>query len=296
MENGPVIALFMGSGKGGVGSSTITANVAWLVSQRMPAGEDVGVIDAGYGVNATLSKLLGVGFSDGGMCVSTGLYDYLLDVKGTTQVTPVQREKLRVIGPGCLSIDAINWGLPELVSVFNKNPDAVVKYIQDRVVRLITMLQESREGRQGLRVRVVLIDLPSSAFRPLAWSLISLADIVFIIGEWGDVHVHEVNDALSLVEGVAKIVKRRIATYVIINKALPISDSDMRRLITHTYDGLITLPYSRIVHALTSLRRDAAIRYSGDMQARREVEYREWSDGVRRVSDIILELVRRRWG
>jgi hypothetical protein len=32
------------------------------------------------------------------------------------------------------------------------------------------------------------------------------------------------------------------------------------------------------------------------MQARREVEYREWSDGVRKVSDIILELVRRRWG
>jgi len=147
-----------------------------------------------------------------------------------------------------------------------------------------------------LRVRVVLIDLPSSAFRPLAWSLISLADIVFIIGEWGDVHVHEVNDALSLVEGVAKIVKRRIATYVIINKALPISDSDMRRLISHTYDGLITLPYSRVVHALTSLRRDLAIRYAGDMQARREVEYREWSDGVRKVSDIILELVRRRWG
>jgi len=279
----------MGSGKGGVGSSTITANVAWLTSQRMPAGEDVGVIDAGYGVNATLSKLLGVGFSDGGMCVSTGLYDYILDVKGGTQVSPVQREKLRVIGPGCLNIDAINWGLPELVSVFNKNPDAVVRYIQDRVVRLITMLQ-------GLRVRVVLIDLPSSAFRPLAWSLISLADIVFIIGEWGDVHVHEVNDTLSLVEAVARIVRRRIATYVIINKALPISDSDMRRLISHTYDGLITLPYSRVVHALTSLRRDLAIRYAGDMQARREVEYREWSDGVRKVSDIILELVRRRWG
>ncbi len=289
MENGPVIALFMGSGKGGVGSSTITANVAWLVSQRMPAGEDVGVIDAGYGVNATLSKLLGVGFSDGGMCVSTGLYDYILDVRGATQVSPVQREKLRVIGPGCLSIDAINWGLPELVAVFNKNPDAVVRYIQDRVVRLITMLQ-------GLRVRIVLIDLPSSAFRPLAWSLITLADIAFIVGEWGDVHVHEVNDALSLVEAVAKIVRRRIATYVIVNKALPISDSDMRRLISHTYDGLITLPYSRVVHALTSLRRDLAIRYSGDMQARREVEYREWSDGVRRISDIILELVRRRWG
>jgi len=282
------VALFMGSGKGGVGSSTITANVAWLVSQRMPPGEDVGVIDAGYGVNATLSKLLGVGFSDGGMCVSTGLYDYILDVRGGTQVSPVQREKLRVIGPGCLSIDAINWGLPELVSVFNKNPDAVVRYIQDRVVRLITMLQ-------GLRVRVVLIDLPSSAFRPLAWSLIELSDVVFIVGEWGTVHVHEVNDALSLAEGARREVDRSIPTFVVVNKVLPIN-TDVRRLLTHSYDDVIALPYSMVVHAVTSERRDLAVRYLNDPQTRRDDFYKDWGRGILRISDIILEIAKARWG
>jgi MinD-like ATPase involved in chromosome partitioning or flagellar assembly len=285
VENGPIVVLFMGSGKGGAGVSTVTANVAWLTSQRMPPGEDITVIDAGYGVNATLSKLLGVGFTDGGTCVSSGLYEYILDVKGATQIQPVPREKLKVIGPGCLSIDAINWGLPELVSVLGRNPDIVVKYLQDRFTRIFTSVNS----------RIIIIDLPSSTLRPLAWSLISMADIVFIVGEWGDVHVHEVNDALSLVEGVAKIVKRRIATYVIVNKALPIADSDMRRLISHTYDGLVTLPYSRIVHALTSLRRDLAVRYSGDPQARREFEYRYWVDNIRKLSDIILELAKKRW-
>jgi MinD-like ATPase involved in chromosome partitioning or flagellar assembly len=293
MENGPVIALFMGSGKGGVGSSTITANVAWLVSQRMPPSENVGVIDAGYGVNATLSKLLGVGFTDTGHCVSTGFYDYLLDRRGGVQVQAKANGKLLVIGPGCLSIDDINWGLPELVSILGKDPNAVLKYIQERVVRLITGFQEL--GKQGLRVRLVLIDLPSSAFRPLAWSLIELSDVVFIVGEWGTVHVHEVNDALSLVEGARKEVDRSIPTFVVVNKVLPIN-TDVRRLLTHSYDDVIALPYSMVVHAVTSERRDLAVRYLNDPQTRRDDFYKDWGRGIIRISDIILEIVKARWG
>jgi MinD-like ATPase involved in chromosome partitioning or flagellar assembly len=292
MENGPVVALFMGSGKGGVGSSTITANVAWLVSQRMPPSENVGVIDAGYGVNATLSKLLGVGFTDTGHCVSTGFYDYLLDRRGSTQVQAKANGKLLVIGPGCLSIDDINWGLPELVSLLG-NPNTVLKYIQERVVRLITGFQEL--GKQGLRVRIVLIDLPSGAFRPLAWSLIELSDVVFIVGEWGTVHVHEVNDALSLAEGARKEVDRSIPTFVIVNKVLPIN-TDVRRLLTHSYDDVIALPYSMVVHAVTSERRDLAVRYLNDPQTRKDDFYKDWGRGIIRISDIILEITKARWG
>jgi len=292
MENGPVVALFMGSGKGGVGSSTITANVAWLIGQRMPPSENVGVIDAGYGVNATLSKLLGVGFTDTGHCVSTGFYDYLLDRRGSTQVQAKANGKLLVIGPGCLSIDDINWGLPELVSLLG-NPNAVIRYIQERVVRLITGFQEL--GKQGLRVRIVLIDLPSSAFRPLAWSLIGLSDVVFIVGEWGTVHVHEINDALSLVEGARKEVDRSIPTFVIVNKVLPIN-TDVRRLLTHPYDGVLPLFYSMVVHAVTSERRDLAIRYLNDPQTRKDDFYKDWGRGIVKISDIILEIAKARWG
>jgi len=285
VENGPIVVLFMGSGKGGAGVSTVTANVAWLTSQRMPPGEDITVVDAGYGVNATLSKLLGVGFTDGGTCVSSGLYEYILDIKGTTQIQPVPREKLKVIGPGCLNIDAINWGLPELVSVLGRNPDAVVKYLQDRFMRIFTSANS----------RIILVDLPSSAFRPLAWSLLLLADIVYVVGRWGMVHVHELNDGLSLVEAVSRGVNRRIITGVVINMTQPVSDSNMQRLISHRYDVLVNLPYSRIVDVLTSERRDLAIRYAGDPQARREPEYRYWADSVRKLSDIILELAKKRW-
>lgn len=57
--NIPIIVNLAG-GKGGVGTSTVTANMAYALGQAGSAYGTIGLIDLAYGANSTLSKLLGV--------------------------------------------------------------------------------------------------------------------------------------------------------------------------------------------------------------------------------------------
>ena len=47
-------------GKGGVGLSTLTGNMAYALGSAGAAYGTIGVVDTAYGANSTLSKLLGI--------------------------------------------------------------------------------------------------------------------------------------------------------------------------------------------------------------------------------------------
>ena len=289
MENGPVIALFMGPGKGGAGVSTLAANVAWLVSQRLPIGEYVGLVDASIGANATVSRLFGLGFNEGGRCVSNGLWEYILDTSGRrVKLSYKPVDKLLIVTPGCMSSVEVGWGLGELLSIFNNNPDAVARYVQGKLVNLTI----------GLGARITVIDLPSSVSRPIAWPFLGISDVVVVVGKWGTLHAPEVNETLSMIEDYRQFEGRGVITIVVENLINPKADDvdEMRRYIRHGFDRYIQLKRSDVVDLLTSKYRDIAVRYSGDPQARREGEFREWVDGVGAIADVVTELARRRWG
>ncbi len=200
----------MGSGKGGAGASTITANLAVLLMSR--TNQPIAVVDAGVGPNATLSKLLGAGYASAGQCESAGLYEYILGLTGQPQVKVLVLNKLYLVPPGCLGTPALHWHLPQLIAKFGNDPDAFGQYVLDKLAKLYA----------GLGARIVLVDLPSALIRPFVWAFVVSADVVNIVTLFGDTHIAEAQETIDIVGQVLRAYNPRARVNLVINRVLNI--------------------------------------------------------------------------
>jgi|MonGeyMetagenome_1017769.scaffolds.fasta_scaffold70405_2 cellulose biosynthesis protein BcsQ len=273
-RNGPVVVLFLGTGKGGAGVSTVTANVAVLLMRR--ANQPIGVIDAGIGSNATLSKLLGAGYTNPSQCASGGLYEYLLGLTGLPQPMNITNN-LKLVPPGCLNPYAVHWHLSVLSAKYAgdpaKGPDAFADYLLGKLGKLYA----------GLGSRVVIIDVPSNIHRPLSWAFIASADVINIVALDGSTHVGEAQETIDVVSQVLNEPRgnRHARVNLIVNRALDIRGGGLlAHLPTAGLHNVYRLPDSREVRVWTDECRRPAVLFS--RYARGE-DYRQWLQELERL-------------
>ncbi|MDT7971001.1 MAG: hypothetical protein RQ842_10550 [Vulcanisaeta sp.] len=207
-RNGPAVILVLGSGKGGAGASTITANLAVLLMSR--TNQPIAVIDAGIGPNATLSKLLGAGYATARQCEAGGLYEYMLDQSGLPQVKILMPNKLYLVPPGCLGTPVLHWHLPQLIGRFANDPDAFGQYVLGKLAKLYA----------SLGARIILVDLPSATIRPFVWAFVVSADVINIVTLFGDTHIAEAQETLDIVSQILRAYNPHARVNLVINRVL----------------------------------------------------------------------------
>jgi len=280
-RNGPAVVLVLGGGKGGAGASTITANLTMLLMGR--TNQPIGVIDAGIGPNATLSKLLGAGYTSAGQCESAGLFEYLLDLTGLPQVKILMPNKLYLVPPGCLGTYAVHWHFSLLTSRFMNDPmkgaDAFGEYILNKLTKLYA----------SLGARLVLVDMPSGSLRPLVWAFVASADVINIIALDGNAHVAETQETLDTVSQILRAVGNDHARVnLVVNRALNIKGGGLLAHVPTAGINTFRLPDSREVRAWTDECSKPAILFA--RYARGE-DYRLWRNELERLAKTVWNQV-----
>jgi len=270
-KNGPAVILVLGSGKGGAGASTITANLAMLLMGR--TNQPIAVIDAGIGPNATLSKLLGAGYATARQCEAGGLYEYLLDQSGMPQVKVLMLNKLYLVPPGCLGTYAVHWHLPQLVGRFASDPDAFGQYILEKLAKLYA----------SLGARLILVDLPSASIRPFVWAFVVSADVINIVTLFGDTHIAEAQETLDIVSQILRANNPHAKVNLVINRVIPVKGSG-GSLVHFPTAGLnvFKLADSIEVRAITDLCGKPAVSYA---RSARGQDFRLWWSEMERLAE-----------
>ena len=288
----PVIVNLAG-GKGGVGTSTVTANMAYALGSAGATYGAIGVIDTAYGANSTLSKLLGIP-----PLATNGFWNYVFarfcDTNcqiphDAVSITPQARERLWVITSGTYEAFMIDWGLSYVLSRLNNDPNRVGWAFHDAVLELIMNALMPRG------VNLVIIDVPSTIFKPLVWALLMIARIVNVVVKAGSTHQDEAVEVLNFVRDVLNWrVGHGYGSFdvvLIVNQALP-GDNTVNELKSRGVPMLETrvLPYSPAVQVITDVLKDVAILYDepGDKY------FRKWREEVMNLARSEYELARSR--
>ncbi|GAB6946101.1 hypothetical protein JCM16161A_02310 [Vulcanisaeta sp. JCM 16161] len=284
--NIPIIVNLAG-GKGGVGTSTVTANMAYALGQAGSAYGTIGLIDLAYGANSTLSKLLGVpplrtnGFWN---YITAKYYPYQ---DSSPDITPSLVQQIALIPSGTIEAHRIDWALSYLLSKMGNDPDRVGWALYNDVAELII----NRLGRY--MPSLVMIDVPSTIFKPLAWAVLMMARVVNVVVKAGSTHQDEAMEVLELVSAVinqrAQMGVPTPDVFLIVSQALP-GDNTANELKSRgaPMRGTYVLPYSPAVHYITDYMKDLAIKYD----VPQDKFFRQWRETIVAIARNEYEVAR----
>ena len=288
----PVIVNIAG-GKGGVGTSTLTANMAYALGSAGAAYGTIGVVDTAYGANSTLSKLLGIP-----PLATNGFWNYVFSKycdqdcqlpHGTASITPQAREHIWVVTSGTYESFMIDWGLSYILSKFGNDPNRVSWELYDTIVEILL------SGLMPRGVNLVLVDIPGSVFKPLIWAFLMLARIVNVVVKAGSTHQDEALEMLNFVRDVLNWrVSRNYGSFdviLVVNHALP-GDNTANELKSRGVPMLETrvLPYSPAVQVITDVLKDIAVLYD----VPEDKYFRKWKEEVLNLARNEYELAKAR--
>lgn len=258
------------SAKGGSGTSTVTANLAWLLADRS-GDEFVGVIDASFRGNHTVLKLLGINNP-----VAYGFWDVVLR---NAEPTIIAGGKFLAVPPGTTSPTATAWEVESLVARHQGSPEAVANAILERVANLVTKLQSRGAG-------VVLVDAPGTTAGPVQWALLWLSRVINVVVRGGSTHMDEASELLRL---VGEVVRERSevgdepVVNLVVNAEWPGQATASMLRGSGPFHHVFTLPLSLTVSYVTDVRRDVAVRYNSPEKA-----FREWVKAVSRLAEVSI--------
>ena len=269
------------------------ANIAYALGSTGATYGTIGVIDTAYGANSTLSKLLGIP-----PLATNGFWNYIFSKycdpgcqlpHGTASITPQAREHIWAITSGTYEAFMIDWGLSYVLSRFGNDPNKVSWEFYDTLVDVIL------NGLMPRGVNMVIVDVPSTIFKPLVWALLMIARIVNVVVKAGSTHQDEALEVLNFVRDVLNWrVSRGYGSFdvvLIVNQALP-GDNTANELKSRGVPMLETrvLPYSPAVQVITDILKDIAVLYD----VPEDKYFRRWREEVLNLARSEYELAKAR--
>ncbi|BDR92220.1 hypothetical protein [Vulcanisaeta souniana] len=282
----PIIVNLAG-GKGGVGTSTITANIAYALGEAGSGFGTIGVIDLAYGANSTLSKLLGVpplGTNGFWNYITARYYPYQ---DSSPNITPQLTQQIALITSGTIEAHRIDWALSYVLSRMSNDPDQVGWALYNDIAELI--VNKLLIHKPSL----VIIDVPSAIFKPLAWAVLMMSRIVNVVVKAGSTHQDEAMEVLGLVSAVinqrAQLGLAQPDVFLIVNQAFP-GDNTANELKARGVPmrGTSVLPYSPAVHYITDYMKDLAVKY----EVPQDKFFRQWRDTILAIARNEYEVAR----
>ena len=289
----PIIVNLAG-GKGGAGTSTFSANLAYALGSTEAAYGYIGVIDTALGANSTLSKLLGIP-----PLVSNGFWNYIfsrfcdqncgIDYSPNVDVKPEPIQHMLVVTSGTYTALQIDWGLAYITARLGSDPYRVGWALHDVILELI--LERVMRGGANL----VLVDVPSTISRPLVWALLMMARIVNVVVKAGSTHQDEAMETLQIVR---EVLNQRTSmgmppfdVVLIVNQAMPGDNTvnDLKARGAPMTEARV-LPASPAVQVITDRLKEPAVKYD----VPEDKYFRKWREEVLSIARREYEMARGR--